>query len=677
MNSTPNILRIWLGCTCWLLTSLPISAQTFGSADRDQPGDEMIQAYLANHADRLHQQVSRDLPDQRFWDAAREKWRNELDFMLGIDTARAQARTPLQATVTGVLERDGYVIEKLHFQSRPGLYVTANLYRPTGGPQQRRPTVLYVCGHASRGRNGNKAAYQSHGIWFAQHGYVCMLLDTLQLGEIAGVHHGTYRKQRWSWISRGYTPAGVECWNGIRALDYLVSRQDVDPSRLAVTGISGGGATTFWIAAADDRVKVVMPVSGMADLPSYVNNRMVNGHCDCMFMHNTFRWPWARIAALIAPRPLLFVNSHRDVIFPMDANRRVSHQLERVYSQFGSGDQVDSVVSLGGHAYRKDIRRATFRFANLHLLGDPSPVRDSEVELVAGTREDPTHPIAPMALRVFPTDDQLPPDQRNTSVDEWFVPVAHVDVPGVTDFHAWQTELMHALRQYVLRPLPDRIPPAIALQASDRDGWTWMETEPGIRVRLRSVGQESNAVTRTVLVVVAPQSEQRNFAAKDFCKPNERLYYMEPRGVGATRWTQKNPPNYVERSHLLLGKTVDLGRVWDVAAVARFLGQRDGRPVSVAGCGHAAMLAAYAGLVEPDIDRVILDQPFATHLNHRAPQFLNLVRVCDFPEIVGLLAPRQVELATDHRAMAETIQQLFMTAGVEGQLTVSLAGPID
>src|SRR5262249_19015961 len=151
----------------------------------------------------------------------------------------------------------GFVVEKLHFQSVPGLYVTANLYRPaTMKDGARLPAVLYVCGHSGMGRNGNKTAFQSHGIWFARHGLVCLIVDTLQLGEITGMHHGTYREGRWWWHSRGYTPAGVECWNGVRGIDYLISRPDVDNERLAVTGISGGGAATFWIAAADNRVKV-------------------------------------------------------------------------------------------------------------------------------------------------------------------------------------------------------------------------------------------------------------------------------------------------------------------------------------------------------------------------------------------------------------------------------------
>src|SRR5437588_12937712 len=150
------------------------------------------------------------------------------------------------------------------------------------------------------------------------------MLGTLQLGVIPGFHHGTYGirerqpvETRWWWHSAGYTPAGVECWNGVRAIDYLLSRDDVDPERIGVTGISGGGAATFWIAAADDRVKVAVPVSGMSDLESYVKNKVVNGHCDCMFLYNTYQWDWATIAALVAPRPMLVANSDNDSILPV------------------------------------------------------------------------------------------------------------------------------------------------------------------------------------------------------------------------------------------------------------------------------------------------------------------------------------------------------------------------
>ena len=100
------------------------------------------------------------------------------------------------------------------------------------------PAVLYLCGH-SEGKI--RSTYQAHPRWFGQHGYVALVLDTIELGECQGDHHGTYNKGRWDWPSRGYCPAGMEVWAGMRALDYLETREDVDGERLGVTGLSGGG----------------------------------------------------------------------------------------------------------------------------------------------------------------------------------------------------------------------------------------------------------------------------------------------------------------------------------------------------------------------------------------------------------------------------------------------------
>jgi dienelactone hydrolase len=421
---------------CLAITTSAL-AQPLGEPDRGQPGDAMIQEYLARETARLSMQWDADVKSLADWQKKLPEYREQYFYMLGLSPM--PEKTPLAATVTGTYKGDGYEVEMLHYQSRPRLYVTANLYRPaTVRAGEKLPAVLYVCGHSGRGRNGNKVAFQSHGIWLARHGYVCLAVDTLQLGEIAAFHHGTYNLERWWWHSRGYTPAGVEAWNGIRGLDYLASRPDVDPERLAVTGISGGGAATFWVAAADERVRVAIPVSGMADLEAYVPNRVINGHCDCMFLYNTFRWPWTRIAGLVAPRPMLFVNSDDDRIFPMDANERITNRLERLYSLHGKSGDFDTVVSVGGHAYRQDIREAEYRFLNAHLKGDARPIADSEADVVSEGGNPGPYPIPIEKLRVFPTDADLPADQLNTKIDEHFVPLARPALPKAGDLAGWK-----------------------------------------------------------------------------------------------------------------------------------------------------------------------------------------------------------------------------------------------
>src|SRR5439155_7140423 len=154
-----------------------------------KPGDKMIEKYLADRTAEISKRVLDGAKTLAEWKERRPRLQREYLDMLGLWPL--PEKTPLKATVTGTLERDGVMIEKLHYQSRPGLYVTGNLYRPKK-IENKLPAVLYVCGHSGRGRDGNKTAFQDHGLWFAANGYVCLVIDTLQLGEVAGIHHGTY-----------------------------------------------------------------------------------------------------------------------------------------------------------------------------------------------------------------------------------------------------------------------------------------------------------------------------------------------------------------------------------------------------------------------------------------------------------------------------------------------------
>jgi len=651
-------------------------SQAYDPPDRGQPGDEMIQEYLSREAQRIHETFTEDIKSPEDWQELRMRYRQEYLYMLGLWPM--PETSPLRATVTGTLEGDGYVVEMLHYQSMPGLYVTGNLYRPSHIQDgQRLPVVFYVCGHSNCGRNGNKTAYQSHGIWFARHGYLCLVVDSLQLGEIAAIHHGTYRENRWWWHSRGYTPAGVECLNGIRGIDYLTSRPDVDPQRVAVTGISGGGAATFWIAAADERVKVAVPVSGMADLPSYVSNRVINGHCDCMFLHNTFQWPWMRIAAMIAPRPMLFTNSDQDAIFPMDANQRVISRLERLYSLYGAGDLVDSFVSIGGHAYRQDIRQAAYRFINIHLKNDPRLVTDSEVDIPTGPRDKLKYAIDLKSLRVFPQDSDIPADELNTTIDRHFVPVAQVEPPEEGAYETWRAALASELRRVAFRSFPERIPPAEFLRR-DGSGGLWLTSEPGIRVHLQAPGQSESGrgPTRILLVVSSPDSDKpASEWVQGVRELGDAVYVCAPRGVGPTRWTRKNPPNYVERSHVLLGQTVDTGRVRDVIAAARYLRATHGEnvPVYAVGRGAAGVLAAYAALWEPEIAGVTAIVPPLSHMEPNAPQFLNILRVCDVPDTIGMLAPRPLTILARDGVALQNVVRVYTAAGARERLSIRAA----
>ncbi len=301
-------------------------------------GDKMLADYFAAETAKLRDACLADIKTLDDWKAKRGEYRRQLLEMLGLDPL--PEKTDLKPVITGKLDHDDFVVEKLHFQSRPGLYVTGNLYLPKK-IDKPLPTILYVCGHSvvkvDGVAMGAKAGYQHHGAWYARNGYACLTIDTLQLGEIEGIHHGTHRYGMWWWLNRGYTPAGVEAWNCVRALDYLETRPEIDKTRFGVTGRSGGGAYSWWIAAIDDRIKAAVPTAGITDLQNHVVDGTVEGHCDCMFMVNTYRWDYPQVAALIAPRPLLISNTDTDRIFPLDGVVRTSHASPLLKSKLNVG----------------------------------------------------------------------------------------------------------------------------------------------------------------------------------------------------------------------------------------------------------------------------------------------------------------------------------------------------
>ena len=650
-HTPPGSLRCWLAL-------LPVLS--FAGAARTQaPGDTAINSYLARATDRLSRGFLDGATTLEEWQKKRPRLRQEYLDMLGLWPL--PPKTPLKATVTNTVTRGDVVIELLHYQSRPGLYVTGNLYRPKASRGHKLPAVLYVCGHSGRGRDGNKTAFQDHGMWFASNGYICLIVDTLQLGEVAGIHHGTYNRGRWWWQALGYTPAGVECWNGIRGLDYLVSRPDVDAERLAVTGISGGGASTVWIAAADERVKCAVPVSGMSDLESYVKNKVINGHCDCMFLVNTYGWEWTTIAALIAPRPLLFANSDNDRIFPMDGNRRIIAKLRQVYKLHGKPELVDDFVSKGGHDYRPDLRIAIFKWINRHIKKETGAIKDADFK-----------PLPGKELRVFPEDADLPKDATNNRIDELFVPHGSPDLPEAKDFAKWRAGLLKEIRAKSFRTFPERIPAAkeyIEILGSGMKGWE-LSTEPDIGVSLILNREKKIKDTKTAVLLVLNPGDKMPKDVPLWLRPfseGTAVHVLVPRGSGERQWTHKSPPNYVERAHALLGRTADQGRVWDVAATVRYLDDKNKGKLrwKVIGRRQAGVLAAYAALFEPGIAEVVAVEPPPSH--DRGPIFLNVLRLFDIPEALGLLAPRPLTVVNAEPTGARRTEQIYGLAGAKGK----------
>jgi hypothetical protein len=667
----------------WLLTSILIILPASVAGAEPQAtgrGERMLDAYLEHQTRAIADGCLVDISTRADWEKKRPELRRQFLEMMGLWPL--PPRTDLRALVTGKVDGEHFTIEKLHFQSSPGLYVTGNLFIPKAA-KFPAPAVLYVCGHANTVENGvsygSKVNYQHHPAWFAEHGYVCLILDTLELAEIPGNHHGTSRDKQWWWQCLGYTPAGIECWNAMRALDYLETRPEVDAKRMGVTGRSGGGATTWWLAAADDRPQCIVPVAGIADLKAHVvqgiapryRKGVISGHCDCMYPVNLYRWDFPTIAALCAPRPLLLGNSDGDDIFPVPGYRRLADKVRRVYDLYDAGDKFALLETAGPHKDTPEIRQGAFRWMNRWLMADDREVTEAERE-----RFNPKH------LKVF---DRLPEDAVNPRIQESFVKTAHPELPSSPEVvRSWwpgqKQEWLTALKEKVFRGWP-ATPPGLRVRPagySVHDGLRlrafdfvseedielrfWLLTAEKVEkpsvVVLTAVGeagwqdwlaQLGPAFKEALLVDGDPSLDEARFAQnRRTLEYNQWAFaVVAPRGVGPTRWATPGTPvdTHIRRRFALLGQTLDGQRVWDVRRAVQALhglSELQGVPLWLQGKGEAAAIVLYAALFEPGVARLDLWHPPPGH--RQGPIFFEVLRTLDLPQAVALSFPRQMRL---------------------------------
>ena len=635
------------------------------------PGGDWLRQYFEQETTRLESECLEDVRSKADWERLRPIRLQQMRDMLGMPPM--ENRPSLHAEVTGRIEAMDFTVENLHYQSLPGLYVTGNLYLPKKS-SGKLPAILYVCGHGRVKKDGvsygNKTHYRHHGAWFARHGYACLTIDTIQLGEIEGQHHGTYSGKMFWWMSRGYTPAGVEAWNGIRGIDYLLSRPEVDGSRIGVTGRSGGGAYSWWVAALDERVKVAVPVAGITSLRNHVVDGCVEGHCDCMFMVNTQRWDFAQVAALVAPRKLLICNTDNDSIFPLDGVVDVYNRTRRIYKVLGAEASIGLHITEGPHKDTQPLRMGAFHWFEKHLKGK------SEVLLLSTPAKKF---FEPEDLKVF---HEIPQDERSSEIHETFVAEApKTEVPADSiewlsytegkletlrkkTFGGWPMEgsiapdgklVLQAVTGGVrMQQLeftaqdPFRLPlfllhrdgleskdlDLLVLNVLDETGWRdflgWANV--GFRKQLHDFSSDA----------IALNTEDWELQRKMFRNFKWGMAYVAPRGIGPTRFpTEGRKGIQIQRRFYLLGQTLEGMHVWDVRQAVRALREIKEMaeiPLWLQAEGRSAGVALYASLFENNIHRLDLHGLPKSHRD--GPHFLNVSRHLDLPEAIAIAAGR-------------------------------------
>ena len=565
------------------------------------------------------------------WQKQRPQRRRELLEMLSLDPL--PRRTPLKARITGALRRDAYRIEKIVFQSMPGLYVTGNFWVPNNADKPL-PTILYLCGHSPHPL-GAKSNYQDRASWFASRGYPCLVLDTLEFGEVAGIHHGTHNLNMWNWISLGYTPAGVEVWNAIRALDYLDTRPEVDMRRIGLTGISGGGAMTWYTAAVDERISVAAPVCSTFTYGSQAEHWIARGQCDCIYYNNTYAWDFPVVGALMAPRPLMIISGQKDAVFPPDGYHAVFQGAKRIYDLYAgaSSERIAELDDDVGHSDPPKFLRGARQWMQRWLKNDPGPLPED-------TNAPPLETAEALACL-----ENIPPDAINFRIQNQFVRLEN------------KRDLVPALREKAFRWFPAHDIPFVTKISRNNGGYMAkyadyedlsFQTEDGVRVRAQILKRKQRPAEAPLLLYVKRPGDSIYHIDTDELLPvlgHYNVIILQPRFTELSLTAAEYAD--VERSALWVGRSIAALQLWDLLRAIKWTASEGKLPVeslTLYGKGDMGILAMYAALLDPRVHRVILNDPPESHW--QSPALLNVLRVTDIPEVARALGRRRLTSVT-------------------------------
>lgn len=584
-------------------------------------------------------------------------------------------KTPLNAQTTGHEQRDGYHIERVIYESRPQHHVTAVLFLPAGPPPF--PGVLIPCGHSANGKAAE--AYQRACILLAKNGLAVLCYDPIGQGEriqlldasgkpaIAG-STSEHTMVGVGALLVGGSTASFRIWDGIRSLDYLASRPEIDPRRIGCTGNSGGGTLTAYLMALDDRILAAAPSCYITSLERLFATIGPQDAEQNITGQVAFGMEHADYVTLRAPRPTLICTGTQD-FFDIQGAWTTFREAKLLYGLLGHGERVDLFEYNDKHGFSQPRREAALRWMRRWLMQkDDAPVetdfpifKDAELQCTRTGQvlED---------LKGMSAFDLNAERERQLAA-----------VRASTQATRGRDDLLKEVRRLVA--VETRLPAAKSRETGtvERDGYRIRkliyETEPGISVP-GLLFEPRAAVMGPVSIYLHGEGKAVDAAAggpiEELVRQGQRVLAIDLRGMGETIPEAASRTGFFggDSKESFLGLHLNrplLGqRVLDLLAVVEMFSAEAPQGFHLVGIGSAGPVALHAAALEPRFKQVTLARSVVSwSAVARTPvsrnQLTNVVpaalTVYDLPDLAAAVAPRSLTIRGGTDAAGKPVSQ--------------------
>jgi len=580
-------------------------------------GDSLPAVLVPNRADLVESKLRHEarlkfaehkLPDNPAdWEAYRIKLKNEIISKAGI---RIDHDLPLNIKETGSVRMKGYTVKNITFQTRPGIYATANLYIPDG--QGPFPGVINMLGHWTKGKI-DPTGPQGVGHTLASNKYVCLTIDPWGAGE-RSTRHGEFEYHGAnlgaSLMNIGETLLGIQVSDNMRGVDLLCSLPYVNRDKIGATGASGGGNQTMWFAAMDERVKAAVPVVSVGSFESYIMRS--NCICELLIDGLTFTEEAGVLALANAIMPCNHQKDSNPTFFPSEMLRSYNNALA-VFKMMGKEENISYRIFDLTHGYMAEDREAMLGWFDFHLKGTGNGQPRKEI---------PFEQLPEEKLMVFSKGKR---DANVISTDEYCRMRGNELRSAFLATKSFDEEKKKHELHAIVR-LKDKTDLKKAYKYPSLNGWDRLaiETTDNKLIPLLHLAPSNASAGYVIICNPGGKKSIPPSIIDEWKKKGTGIVIADLTGTGESAspsdWPKNNKSmilHTLARAEIWLGKTIMGEWIKDYYLIARYLkSEYKAEKIVIDGSREAGLAGLFYGALEGIVDEIILRDSPVSYLFH-------------------------------------------------------------